>query len=1270
MVVITSLIVASVVEKTVKYLSEKGSDYLVEKGFNFIIDSFKHDKSDFEKKLLDVINNTISQYETANPLYDDSIPFYSSEIILNELLKYRFTGDIDSISIQKLIEEGGNVNFPDKNEIENFLKLFTENANRDEKLKNLNLKINTDEEIFTISREIKKGFETIRIELQELKREIRGKGSQELVHDWFIQIDEINKNIQDFKPHTALERVKSLQQRFQDAGILNNTLEAKMSFLTGKCYAELSGAAIKEISAELFIKAHKKLPGNNTYKENAALSYCSLKQFDKAEDLANEILIYDEFNILAWLVKDIVQGPKSIEYQNQVPNLVSENKAYQLNYVHWLIASRNIETLKDIESFNYNFLDINPDAPKEINHNNRTYWSMWIKILMMKYYENNQLQTTHAINKNVPEIEVLKHINNLLGKIVAATRNTELEESNKEFEFEYYYTTFLIDGTTNKIIELEKAYSEIKKPSPINTLQLASAYNSDDAHIRKSIELLNNYTGPKIATFYLYNIMSYRSLNDIDNARKTFKELLNYISNNGSREIEGTDLYNLIQYFDNVLKNKTTETKEDFDYVVTNNRFQNQEFKELLELYISAGNNLFKEIDIEKRFEKLIESKITQYGYIKDAISVSLMRWKLYNEAVRYIKGYIDLENFSKTHEIYCDALYRGEGNKPELLTLLKKLRLKGTTSYFLLKMEVDLNAKLNDWNSVLEICEFALTIYASSNEFAYFYLAACERIHDINKIIEFIPKIKAYNFNSDYALNVSGIMYKAGQYNAAINYLYDIASNKLNKRARQEYLGMMFSSPEDVFPNPVTVDVDTYVEYTIDNKKYDAYLTEENISDDNYSKLRGKTVLETFAVGSLSKGDLTFGRIDAIRNKYTFLLKEIMHERQDPLSENHIKSFTIEGEGPEALRASMIKAVGIEGTMRQEHIKSVLDDFYSGKLPFAFAAYGLFKDDLFEAYFALTDKGTSYFRTIPSYLIKGVQNDDCKYVLDITSVLFLYQLSKKTNIQYDQKFIISSYVQTMLLTKSLDVENSTKPKMSANVTLDNMHVTLYPDNYHELQVDLYKDIDKWVKENCIVEHAEESLDILIKDEREFIHSQITLYLNETSLLASRNNYMLVTLDTSYLHFFREKLNQMSIDEYFKLKHPSNFLEAREFMLEKRLVGITIDFDLLKSEYERKLTNQPNNFSLCLENLKMIWNPNPEHLASVVSFLRWVYMLPYILDAEKSRTSNFAFMNLVQGISKPLLSVLLVEIKDKFRLLPIHEVAIMQELAIVIQTLT
>jgi hypothetical protein len=107
-------------------------------------------------------------------------------------------------------------------------------------------------------------------------------------------------------------------------------------------------------------------------------------------------------------------------------------------------------------------------------------------------------------------------------------------------------------------------------------------------------------------------------------------------------------------------------------------------------------------------------------------------------------------------------------------------------------------------------------------------------------------------------------------------------------------------------------------------------------------------------------------------------------------------------------------------------------------------------------------------------------------------------------------------------------------------------------------------------------------------------------------------------------------------------------------MLERNYIGIPISAAALTRELFKLLSDQPNKFSICLENLRANWNPDPQNSIEAVRFIKNLYSSTVLVPAVRQQIVSLVFSNVVVGLSPQRIQLLRLLLTSEFKLMGLY----------------
>lgn len=234
---------------------------------------FGESKTKFTKELETIIYSTIEEFDKKYQIEDEGnkFAFYKSDDLIQLLLNIKFVGrdNFDPIEVKNILAVNTNVIQPKKDEIIKFLDLFEGKCKGNSLLKKHQFNDNYKEAIFSVLEIV----DSINNTLNQL---IVGMHSS-LSIEYKSQLEEIEENINSFKPKTAFERLNTIEKRIIQNSQFTSEIESKILYLKGVCLLE-SERDIK--GAELIITGYlkNKIP---LIRPEVALAYLNLNDPNK-----------------------------------------------------------------------------------------------------------------------------------------------------------------------------------------------------------------------------------------------------------------------------------------------------------------------------------------------------------------------------------------------------------------------------------------------------------------------------------------------------------------------------------------------------------------------------------------------------------------------------------------------------------------------------------------------------------------------------------------------------------------------------------------------------------------------------------------------------------------------------------------------------------------------------------------------------------------------------------------------------------------------------
>jgi len=1215
-----------IIETAISWITSEISSY----AFSKLLDKAFENKEEFETELYKTISTALIEFEHQNPILQEKgkFAFYDSQIIVDELLKFRLFGEngysIDEKQIQAAIEKNPNIIKPTKEQLETFLRIFDETVNNNERLKKLEINENYKEKIFTIDNTINKVFNLLELHLIETVGLLEDEYKEE--------INECYNEIEVLKFNSALERLKKIENRVESNSIhVSNKLKASIQFNIALCQETMGN---NTESYQCFIKAYKLSPQNSQYLNRACISYYSLKD-KKYIALKQSIEENEDYNTYCWAINTF-ESPDILMYLiESVPPAVLENHQFRrliFNHNQLFQKVNQLELLKLLLPENIKY-----ELPDFITYNNFHHWLFILYTLSFQFFTKFEI-VFHGNDTNKIDFEPFFSLSKILSDAII---NGELNKSYYRVIFIKYWLEIEHNIQINTIDKLCETYEQLPEKDSFITLLYA---NSIQKHIgtKEAFEIIEKYQGEKdVALLSL----------------KTYCQLLNpqipFSLSDFFNSIERNDEFN-IQHLCNsivsILKYKTFDIVEFNDNI---DRFEyiDSVYKELIKAlgYSIKGNGTIP---------------IEQINYIKESfknepelnfyIAILFFENKYYEECISYIRSYIDESKESRDLLLYIEVLnaYR-KNSQTELLHILERWRNQFTFNDYLLRIETELRQILRDWESIFEIAKYALENLPNDEPFFVFYINSIAVLKKTDLLEELIPRILEFQFRrTENVLRICGILLEYKYYEQTLRLIYEKAKNQDDVLARSNYFTLTLDIPPGYLIEYEIVKDDCFVRFEIDGElkvKYIDAKKSEPIIVNSIGKKKG----DEFSLQSNLSSKFKFVKIHRIMNKYLALFDEICLDANSSFSELPFETITFEGNNADSFNKTFIELFGAKEAEFKEYRDKRLSEYYKYSISFSELTSSNFKNNFIDAYTYLNSTESNGFYILPlKYLNPNIIFTNKRNVIDFTSGLLFYELEKKFNIKFE-KFIISknhlSYIEDLIRQAKQD----SKSNLTVSINENNIIPYFYNERFHEERISFYNSFLNWIKENTEAIVPEEKIDLirpLYDDGKIEPLFECTI---DNAFLAQREQYFLISDDLSYKKLLPMLNDKISTTEYYlRTKYPDKINEFIEYLLQKRYIGISINLDILISAYiNRHKEGQNHIYNYAIRNITLTDNFSDLNISVIVDFLKEIAKMTPIKEQYGIEATRILTLT-ISSINKPTdLSIITSEIKNKFYLM-------------------
>lgn len=1059
-----------------------------------------------------------------------------------------------------------------------------------------------------------------------------------ILSDYQAQIKMINNFILEFKPKSALNLLVDLERRIKESNVpKNHKIESKILFLKAVCKRELEGFT-KEDSAQDFIRAYNLNKEDEKIKYRACIEYLNIEDSAKAINLADDILISDEYNGTAWIVKTFTSNDIK-QFIKTVPPIVLKDYKYQHSIIYYIISTKKIRHVGDLKDYGLH-LTFDFDRYKILNFENKQAWIIALDLLISKAVNSLTLKYISGQNfiiENDPDI--LSAIR-LLEFYISGLEGTEISETTKHHKFSLHYLKYVSTNDEESINELTKIYNQLEKAHWFYTLCFCQILNHKK-EFQKSLDCLVEYetlNGELHAEFYLFKTVALHFLSRGEEIEQLNDNYLNSID-----IIDERHLFNLINVFDIIKHYVDAESKLAIRLdIVLKKKFIIDDLKVVLKstVLLQQGEGC----DVEDVFLSLdkVKDNVTFDIPCKNLIAENLDRLGKPLDALNFMDTYIDKSTISETLRLYIFILHSvlkkkedtPKGKGEELLKMLESWR--NSSEYIdeqLLCLEHDLCSRIHDLPKLKEIDQLLYYHYAHNKKYLYWYLATLELTHNCDEIMKISSLIPDIFENEEIGLYIAGVLLRSKKnVKKGFTILYNLALDKNNPEARMNYFGtsLLFN---DYFENFKTVEIGHWVVYLIDGRREKIQIAK---STGLQKELLGKKIGEAFSqIHPMTKKTNNITIVE-IFNDALNLFREIEEEAKNPVNDLGLYSLEMPPDIND-FTTFLIEQFGTVGTQEKTHKDKLLDDYYNYRIGYLVIVNAVFRRNFVDAYLNLTGNKRNEFITVPNIFttVIDTQNQSLKFVLDFTSLMLFYFLERELEFEFKHKFVISYNTRHQIESYLNTENNSPESTLSMNITNEGVENFFYPEGNKKARIDFLQSILDWIDNNCEIDLVEEKLNVILKlpkKENEFENAVFNNMI-DSLYLSVRENYRYISSDISVFQFRTGSTFNISFlnpEKYLLTYYPERCdSDFYRFLLKSNYLGINISYETLKKEFIEYIGGRENYYLMALENIQFSINNNPNVIFTCIDFINFLNNTALPLSAIKKYTSEVLSKSLV-----------------------------------------
>ena len=1060
-------------------------------------------------------------------------------------------------------------------------------------------------------------------------------------------LDEAERAWEELRPIQGLKLVRAVRKNVTQSVLSvehRNSLLARLSYLEAFNAGDTEGQSDTD---SLFIEANALAPNIIAYQERAVIAYLNKDIQEKAYELAEQILKHYRHNPYAWLV---IAHFESID---GVPEEVRAEPVFKVNYLTKVVKKRGDKTIHISDCSGLFRQEIEKqNLPDSINRRTLYYWSY--TALFALHETMSRWGYVHNLQRFKESLRdsQLQYAEKLLGLICQRIENSDLKNDNffQVLRFEYCFCRFFLakdsytaDQMANQLLELF-----IGKRNLLDLPYVSSASGAIESIPHRLIELLqilhDRQQGEKmLLVLEVADDTSYKDEPVID----LFKGMAYGLLKNQEKQVEC--LRNYLDRVDNLSELDTINFIDPTRLLlqsglpieviqktaIDTKTFEQPVYKLLLEAFIWSNKKGDK-----PRAHTCAEQVKGQWDHLSDVLKRLLAR--IYMELEDWtVAGELFSQLCNENEEseellLYLIAIYKEQKDIPLFLKLAESWRERLSPQRVLIESELSLYRQLHNWQKTEEVSVYALSHFSDSISYWWDLVSALHAQGEAKKeaLLRELDDERVFYEGFPVAIRfaIAHICFTAKLVEKALEICYKVLkANPDNPAVQQKYFSLStdYKAFENL-PTPDKAEKNTVIKLRIGDKEDFFELTEERINHNRVAKaIVGRSIGESFKLRDNTMGQEEEYTIVQILDKYSGQFALIAKKAEQPLSGLPMKSLKIDTDESgefniEKFHQQLQNLFGAEGTKRKIIRDSIRRQFANREIGFSELCQQLFRGDPIAAWEYATSDQNGGFKIQPMCLQTSLSvSEQTEYVLDFTSALTLFFLSKSTSIPFKEKrFIVSQFLIDYVMQELENARHQRGSEMSQDILIDRVTVYHHPEDLQERTTILYQELLTWINNFCKPDYAPERLNREFKPEGR-LFSENNLYgssIIDSLLLANRPNRILVTDD----HLpFRMKggwfevitLEHFLCIEYKDLLLQQLWLELIDFNFRGLTLGVGQLYHLFKkslldNEWEKKYLKALYNFSY-------EYNPNGQLLLHIILFLKKVYTEDLSLDYKR-----------------------------------------------------
>ena len=951
----------------------------------------------------------------------------------------------------------------------------------------------------------------------------------------------LRESINSLKMVTANKYLNTIWQEVEINYTNDYGLKASIMYLMGECARFLKNADSMELHKKAYDFMKRGEDVDEFVLEGVIYEACRSHEYEKAEAYAKELVAVDQANSWSY-VPSLMQCDNLSKEVDNLPIRVDKIKALSLCIM--LGGGKGHDLGVDINTYSYNDLET-------ITLGNFHLWILDLSVAVTRFCQNL------VVLPNIHDMynSKMEDVHRLTKTFLEQLKNTEIENPLNDITFLYAATGYFLDqgGRWITMLETAKPTEEMKE---IYTLMYAIILN-DAGKYGEAKKILQEYKGEAIAAILNRRFsLAYRN-NDFQECEDIYRLACD-------KQVSIPD--HLASFFFATVYKNSESIKDCIERVCFDTELTGKAFLVFVN-HIKGGdidNGFLSQYKFE--FNKAIAPYMALVA--KDHVSLEL--------AIEICEHSVDYRVLDMRTGILIDLYKSNRNYSQKLYRLLQGLRKAHQMTVDTLSLELNFAMEIGDSDSSLEITSALVkmmpdNIAAWANHAQSLYRCGGHE----KEIIELEPKFIGATLTVQATIVLFSLYHAINETQFALNILYDQIVLTQDQELKDFYISMHMNYEVDklISETKDIVEKDDMVVFAINGQDKDCVVTQGSVYD----------VLIGCKAGDKRVVELTENtevEIKSIHTKYYKMLRDIYKEIGEKRSSKSIKMFnTNDFDFDNDPLGSLQKMAGISEETKA-HEQTMLDKYHKGELSlFCFMKDQESVSDAYEKLF-----GAFKVCTMPLAVYQKMLNDndrwkDRKVLLDLTSMIVLFEFERRYGLNTDLTFTITKSIQLSLREQIINEEKGF-PQYISNTILDRLGVDMI-DNTKTVLWNKLKALENWTANHCRVETVEEIVNYDLSE-----HSNEWMRIMMECAILVQKGMLLLSEDWFYSKTFLSAFPMMSTYNWLKMMGVENADKWGQFMLDCGNVGYPMTAEYVLSQYELLSQSKPNAYHTCVDNIR------------------------------------------------------------------------------------